>query len=126
MPKRVIAKTSIYMGIYMIRIDIYVMSTPKDVGNKVKQLCKKNNDTIVGVVDEACGYTASFTKDAGVFHLLYSVDCLDINIVTHETDHLRSFIMEYKDIHDEEASANLNGYLNELVFKFLRSKNFSI
>lgn len=126
MPKRLVAKTSIYMDIYKIRIDIYVMKTTKDVGTKIKQLCKLNNDSTAGLNMEACGYTATFNKDAAVFHLIYCEECMDINIITHETDHLRSFIMSYKDIKDEEASANLNGYLNELVFKFLRDNNFNI
>lgn len=126
MPKRVLAKDSVYLDLYKVRVDIFVMNTTRDVVLKVRDLCRRNGDPNPPALGEACGYTTVFTKDPAAFTIIYCSECMDINIVTHETDHLRHFIMEYKGIDDEEASANLSGYLNEIVFKFLRSKKFSI
>lgn len=126
MPKRLLAKGSIFIDIYKVRMDIYVMNTSKDVVYKVKCLCKEHGHSGKDVMGDACGYTLTFSEESGVFNLVLCSECMDINIVTHETDHMRHFILEYKNIHDEESSANLNGCINEKVFDFLRTNNFTI
>lgn len=126
MPKRLVKSGSVYVSIYKVRIDIYIMVTSKDVAYKVRQLCRKNKVSTVDVFDEACGYTATFNEDPAVFSVIYCMDCMDINTITHETDHLRAFIMDYKAISGDEESATLSGFLNEEIFKFLKKHNIEI
>ena len=62
-------------------------------------------------------------KNHRKYYIILSLKDLDVNTITHETDHLRNFIISFNSILENddarEASANLNGYINERVFKFL-------
>lgn len=124
MPKKVIKRGKISIDLYDVDIEIYIVQTSKDVSDKVRQLCRKYKVGVDGVKDEACGYTATFLN--GIFYLILCIECMDINTITHETEHLRAFIMEHRAMVDDEASANLNGYINERVFKFLKKNNIEI
>lgn len=124
MPKKLVKKGKISIDLYDVDIEIYVVVLAKHVADKIKQLCKKNKTGVEGVKDEACGYTASFLD--GIFHVILCIECMDVNTITHEADHLRHFIMEYRAITDEEASATLSGYINERIFKFLKQANIEI
>lgn len=126
MPKRLLAKGSFKVELYGVTVNIYVMATIKEVATKVKQLCKKIGLTYQDILSEACGYTATFTTEPYYFHVVYCIECMDVNTITHEVDHLRKYILEHAGIVDDEASAILSGYLNEKVFEFLRKNNYNI
>lgn len=126
MPKRLLTKGSFNVDVYKLKVAIYVMATMKDVAGKIKSLCKKWGTGDHDILSEACGYTGTFDPEPWMFHVVYCVECMDINTVTHESDHLRKFILTHVGVDNEEASANLSGYLNEKIFEFLRKNNYSI
>lgn len=126
MPKKVLKKGTILIDFYKVNVEVYIMVSAMEVGNKVKQLCKLNGELTTDVIDEAHGYVASFPKDSSRYYLILCVDSLDINTITHETDHLRTFILSNQSTWNEETSANLNGFINEKVFKFLNDNKFII
>lgn len=63
----------------------------------------------------------------GTYYAWFCPEYLSVNTITHETDHLRNYIMSFYDIDEnndsKEASANLNGYINQKVFKFLNANS---
>lgn len=126
MPKRLVKRTKIKIDLYDVDIEVFIVNTSADVSYKTKQLCRKNKVGIEGVRDEACGYTASFPLSSGIFYLVLCMECMNVNTITHEADHLRAFIMDYRGMEDEEASANLSGFINEKIFKFLKNSNIEI
>jgi hypothetical protein len=127
MPKRIIKRGTFILDVHKIVIEIYIMATTKDVPRKVIELSKKYGCDYFDISMDACGYTATFpTTHAGTFYIILSTEDLSVNTITHETDHVRSYILEYLGLTEGEESATLNGYINEKVFRFLHKNNLKI
>lgn len=130
MPKKVIKKGFFIVDVYKVAVEIYVMATARDVSLKAKQLHKKFGFDDTGIPKESCGYALTFERDAGTFYIVFSLDSLDVNTITHEADHIRRYIMEYSGLTEAdgtgETSANLSGYINEKVFRFLYNNNLKV
>lgn len=114
------------IDVYKVKVNIYICEDSKKVTEKVNAILKKAKDK--DRISFNCkGYTMNTESNQNVYHLLFSVKDLDVNTITHETDHLRNFIINFNSIIEDndakEASANLNGYINEMVFKFLIKNN---
>lgn len=127
-PKRILKRATFILDMYKLDIELYIMATNKDVPYKAIQLCKKYKADTSDVKEGAVGYVLTFPKAPGVFYIVLSAESLDINTITHETDHLRSYILQHQGIPQDgdETSANLNGYINEKIFRFLYTHNFPI
>lgn len=124
----VIKKGSFKIDIFNAVVHIYVCIDAEsmvEVANKVIIRFKEEP------INYPCeGLTFSPDLKGGTYYLFLYKDGLLINTITHETDHLRNYIMDYHSIAEnndsKEASANLNGYINEKVFKFLYKNNFEL
>ena len=119
-------QTKFKIDIYDVVVKIIVAKTPTDVNEQVKKLCKKHKDLHNDDTPYA-GYTITF--DNKTYYLLLSEDSLSYNLITHETDHLRTFILKHISVslnEIDEYSANLNGYINQKVFNFLIKHNYKI
>lgn len=126
MPKRVIKRVTFSVDLYKVDIEVTVLNTSKDVAYKARQLFRKYGWDPGEVPDECCGYAANFSQHSGTFYMLLALDSLTVNTITHEADHTRSQIMTLMGITGEEESANLSGYINEKVFRFLHKNNLEI
>lgn len=127
MPKRVIKRGTFILDVHKVVIEIYVMTTIKEVPRKVIELSKKYGCDHSDIAMDACGYTATFpTVHSGTFYIILSVEDLSVNTITHETDHLRAYILEYLGLTEAEESATFNGYINEKVFRFLTKNDLKI
>lgn len=115
------------MDIYKIGVSIHVCDDEKEVLLEYKRLAKKHNEhkEADDTNYEMSGCVFNPDDSPYTFYLLLSRNNLDVNTITHETDHLRNYIMDvlslYEDSEAKEASANLNGYINEKVFRFLKN-----
>lgn len=122
----VVKQGSFKIDVFNVKVNIIVLETSQDVNAKVKELSKKHKTHHLDETAYA-GYVLSF--DLNTYYLLLSKNHLTINTVTHETDHLRNFILGFNSIVENEAretSANLNGYINQMVFKFFKKNNIEI
>lgn len=119
-------RTSFKIDIYDVVVKVIVLKTSGDVLNYVKQLHKRHKDVHTDNF-EYSGYTITF--DNSVYYIIFAEDNLSYNLITHETDHLRAFILKHISVNlneIDEYSANLNGYINQKVFNFLIKNNFKI
>lgn len=126
MPKRVVKKGSFTVDLYKVDVEIIILYTSKDVSSKARELSRKFGCTTDDIAPLACGYALTFSANPGVFYILLSLDSLDVNTVTHESDHLREYIMEHAGVGGTEGSATLSGYLNEKIFRFLHKNNLQV
>ena len=65
---------------------------------------------------------AVVTGDMDHYYLLLSLPHLSHNAIGHELHHLVTNIMKDRGIVEEESSAWLSGYLNDLIYKTLENK----
>ena len=66
------------------------------------------------------------TDDIEDYYLILNLKYLSYNTVAHEAFHAVMHISRDRNIHDEETQAWLAGFINEVVFKFLEKKKFTI
>lgn len=121
----------INVGVYDTTIHLYLVETDADVTPQMKKILKKHKaeaeDWDMSLSDDLCnGYAFLSLVDPLQGYLVYSKESLTVNLLTHETDHMRKFILDFKDIEDHEASANLNAYINQEVFRAIKKWGFEI
>lgn len=119
-------KGVIKIGIYETTIEVIVVETAEDVVPYVNKIVKKHKGEEEDEDSVCNGYAILVEEDPLKGYLLYCAESLSVNVVTHETDHMRKYILDFKDIEDHEASANLNAYINQEVFRFLKKAGFEI
>lgn len=123
----VVARGSFKIDIYETIVYITVVKEPSDVAPKAKQVLKKNGmDQDVVIDDECHGYTVCIDTGKLAGHIILSKNDITVSNITHETDHLKNYILDFKMIKEDEnkeASANLNGYINQKLFDFLIKKD---
>lgn len=131
MPKRLAKRGSFSIDLYKVDVEMYIMFTDTDIAFQAKSLQRRHGFDTSDVRDEACGYALTFTNNPGVFYLVLSMESLDVNTITHETDHIKNYIISHVGINEDpdgvnETSATLNGLINERVFRFLYSNSLPI
>ena len=123
---KIVKKGTFKIDVYGTSVDIFIMDTAEDVVPQVEKIIKKHKGEIDDR-DMICdGYAVIIEEDPLKGYLVYCRESLSINIITHETDHMRKYILDFKDIEDHEASANLNGYINQEVCRFIIKAGFVI
>ena len=124
----VIKKGRFVVDIYKVSIHIIICDTEESVAIEGSKLTKRYKEDSI---DDPC-FGLCFAPDlkAGTYYLLLAANGLTVNTITHETDHLRNYIIDFCSLAEytdsKEASANLNGFLNEKVFKFLIKNKIEI
>lgn len=117
----------IKIGIYETEIDVYVMNSAEEVSPQVAKILKKHKEKFDDSNDDICdGFAVLIEENPLRGYLVYCTEALTVNVITHETDHMRKYILDFKDIEDYEASANLNAYINQEVFRLVRKAGFEI
>jgi hypothetical protein len=119
-------KGTIKLGIYETTIDIHIVEKAEDIVAFANKLVVKHNGLAEDDGSICNGYAIMIEEDPLKGYLLYCKEALTVNVITHETDHMRKYILDFKDIEDHEASANLNAYLNQEVFRFIKKCGFEI
>lgn len=100
---------------YACTVNIYVED---DIEKTYKKLCKKYK------IDCEDGFMAGVVipGELNNYHYLLSKHYVDHNTIGHELHHLVIKIMKDRGITDEESSAWLSGYLNNIIYKSLEKK----
>jgi hypothetical protein len=110
------------------KIDVYGAIIYMILCKDAESMLVEVNKTVRKFKEEEMFYPAegvTFAPNArgGTYYIWLCPEYLSVNTITHETDHLRNYIMAFYGINEnndsKEASANLNGYINQKVFKFL-------
>lgn len=125
------AKTAkIKVGVYDTIIRLVIVENNEAVAPYGKKVFKKHDDgtETFGVEDGViCAGLAILVESEPLLgYLIYSKDSLSVNTITHETDHMRKYILDYKEVEDHEASANLNAFINQEVFRQIQKWGFQI
>ena len=110
------------LGIYGTKLEFILT---QDIVAHYKALCNKydylvNEDYIKGKA------FAGLHIQLDHHFILIHEDHLSYNTVTHELHHACRAINKSIGINDEEADANLCGYLNSEIFKFLNKEKYII
>ncbi len=117
------------------KIDVYDSTIHVIICKDVESIVIEGNKVIKKFKEEIvdCNVHAlTFSPDLKprTYYIWLCPDSLDINTITHETDHLRNYILDFNSINEnndtKEASANLNGYINQMIFRFIFSNGYSI
>lgn len=121
----IICKGKFNIDVYKITVHICVCSDNHSTTKAVNRIIKKYNEESY---NHPCyGIVFCPDEDTSQNYLFLSIQDLNINTITHETDHIRNYVIQHAAIEEKddsrEASANLNGYINEKVFQFLDRKN---
>ena len=123
----IIAKGKFTVDIYKMTVFIFICPNPWEVTREVNKLIRKYGEEEIEYNCHGVVFTPN--DDLSLNYLLLSAEDLTVNTVTHETDHLRTNIIDYCSLvetsESKETSANLNGYINEKVFQFLQKKNIN-
>ena len=118
------------IDIYSVKVNMFIVETPEDVQTEINKIILKNKEP-KSLIDYDC-HGIVFNPDISPldFYVMYAKQDLSYNTVTHETDHLRNYIIDYLNLHEtteeKECSANLNGLINQKVFSFLSKKKIKI
>lgn len=120
----IIAKGKFKVELFGMTVFIIICDDEQSTTVEVNKVIKKYKET---PFNHPC-HGIVFTPDENLTYnyLFLSARNLTVNTITHETDHVRSNIIEFCSITEndnKETSANLSGYLNEKVFRFLEKKN---
>ncbi len=124
-----IKRGKIKIGIYETVINMIIVPEDIRVVQQVKKILKKHKSEIDADLDGGLicnGFAILLEQDPLIGYLIFSMESLTVNVVTHETDHMRKYILDFKDIEDHEASANLNAYINQEVFRFAAKSGLEI
>lgn len=126
----ILSKGNFTIDIYESTIHVYIckdQDTLFRVANRIIKRYKEPESILDRSVKGAC-----FSPDIApcTYFIWFCPEFLDVNTITHETDHIRNYILDFCSIAEnndsKEASANLNGYINEKVFKFITDSGFEI
>lgn len=129
MPAKIIAKGSFNIDVYNTKVHVIITADAILASKKVLELAKKHNSDVGYVPSQVYGYTVCFTKHCNEYFLIYAGDDISLNTVTHETYHLTEFIEQFKSLaqdENKEASANLNGFINQKVYQIFKKAGIVI
>lgn len=124
----IVKKGNFKIDVFGAIVHVYLIDTNENMVVQANRIIKRYKED---PVDYPCA-GLSFSPDikGGTYYLFLSCESLDVNTITHETDHIRNYIIDYYNIDERndsnEVSANISGYLNEKVFKLIKSANREI
>jgi len=124
----IIKKGSFKIDMFGAVIYIYLLDTNENMVAQANRIIKRYKEKLI---DFPChGLTFAPDLKGGTYYLFLSCESLDVNTIAHENDHIRNYILDYYVIDEQndsnEISANMAGYINEKVFKFIKSANHQI
>ncbi len=118
------------IDVYESVVHVYICKNQDSVfkvANRIIRRYKEPKSVLDRPVKGAC-----FSPDLApcTYYIWLCLEYLDVNTITHETDHIRNYILDFCSIAEnndsKEASANLNGYINEKVFSFILNNRFKL
>lgn len=124
----VIKKGSFKIDVYNYKVYIYICDNDDSLIETANKIIDKYKEPRIAHPCTASVFTPDL--DLNICYLFLHQNDLGVNTITHETDHIRNYIIDLHSLTEntdsKEASANLNGYINERVFRFLVKNNFEI
>lgn len=126
--KNVLRKRSFKIDVFDATVHIYMCGKGDAILHASNRVIKKFKE---GPIEfEIQGLAFSPDQQPNHFYLFLSSEYLDVNTVTHETQHILIYIADYYCIDEKndskEVLANLNGYINQKVFAFIRECGMQI
>lgn len=115
------------IAISMYGCDLTIIITDKSVLKIYKNLQKKHNETHP-MTHEPAGIAFSPDDDHSQYYIIFNCanDCIDIEVFTHEIDHIKNYILFHRDVHynrsKDEVGAYLSGHIASAVYKLMKKK----
>jgi hypothetical protein len=113
---------------HMFTIDLYETTVVLLIGDSIEIINKHVNDNItkVDLLDtEGCVFE-NHLEGRFQYYIVLVKSKLTHNLIAHEVFHLSSSVLRTINITDEEATAWVIGYITELLYDFLKSKQIII
>lgn len=126
MNKNILKRGNFRVDVYGSIIHIVVCKDADAIQVEGNKVIKRFKEELVTYPVQALTFSPDLK--GGTYYVWFCPQHLDINTITHETDHLRNYILDYCAVNEtndsKESSANLNGLINERVFAFLNRNGF--
>lgn len=117
----IIKRTKFKIDLYNATVHILLCKNAELMLEEANKIIKKFGEDIMEHPAEGISFTPDIKGSD--YYLFFCPEYLSVNTITHETDHIKNYIMDFYGINENndsrEVSANLNGYINQKVFKFL-------
>jgi hypothetical protein len=116
---------------YKFSIDIPILDAKiiiifcKDFAKTFNRVCKKEKAELE--LEGGEDAVSIILEDPTKYYIIYNIDKLGYNVLTHEVHHITHYIAEYRNmLEDTESMAWLNGFINEKVINFVHKKNLEL
>lgn len=120
----ILSRGKFRIEMYRITIFIYICPDSIDTTKEANKIIRRYKEE--EYKHPSHGMVFCPDDDTSINYLLLSAEDLNVNTITHETDHIRNNVIDHCSIvetdESRETSANLSGYINEKVFQFLQKK----
>lgn len=117
--KFLLGRSTFKIDVYSSEVTVTIVTTTTEASNMARYILRKLKMESDSVEKKVYGYTI---QKGRVGHIIFAAEELNINTVTHETYHMTEYIEQFHGLvqdDNKEASANINGFLNEKVFQAL-------
>jgi len=111
---------TIKIPIYECTVRLYIT---KNINKSANKIYKKNDCKDI-LTDNPAAYHLYFEMDA--YYLFINTTSISFNTICHELYHLVRSIAEDRGIKEEEATAWIQGYLADEIFKYILKKGYSL
>lgn len=118
----ILKKRSFKIDIFGAKVHMYMCKDNEAILTVGNRIIKKFKEDPVDY--PVAGLT--FTPDELLtdVYLFLCPQHLDVNTITHETQHILCYIIDYFNIDEQndsnEVAANLSGFINQKVFEFIK------
>jgi hypothetical protein len=121
--KPVIKKRSFKIDVFGAKVHMYMCANAEAIVTVGNKIMKKFGEEPIDF--SVAGLTFTPDQSLDTVYIFLCPEHIDVNTLTHETQHILHYIMDYYNIEEQsdskEVSANLSGYINEKVFAFVKS-----
>jgi hypothetical protein len=119
----ILRKRSFKIDVFGAKIHMYMCANSDAIVTVGNRIIKRFHEE--PVTYEVAGLTFNPDEQPDTVYLFISPEHLDVNTITHETQHILNYIIDYYAIDEQndsnEVASNLSGYINEKVFAFVKA-----
>lgn len=124
----ILKKRSFKIDLFGAKIHLYLCASDDAILTVANKIIKRFHEDPVDY--PVAGLTFNPDEQLDTVYLFLCPEHLDVNTVTHETQHILHYIIDYYAIDEQndsnEVAANLSGYINEKVFAFIKDCGYQI
>lgn len=125
--KNIIRKRSFKIDLFGATIHMYICKDSDAIRTVGNRIIKSYDEEPIDY--DVAGLTFNPDDKLDTVYLFLAPEHLDVNTITHETQHIICYIKDHYGIDEKndsnEVLANLSGYINQKVFEFIKASGFT-